>query len=190
MKDRASTLIPLVLLIFLAGASFWLNRVIQADNPKGPQRHAPDYFVENFKISRFDSTGKLQHTIVAKKMTHYADDDTTVVDEPHMTYYRQSPMEIVARTALIGMDGKEIDLINKVRVVRHTADDSPPTVMETNTLKLFPDEERGYSNSPVVITQGQSIMNGSGLDFDNGTSKSVLRGRVTGILHRNPTKTP
>jgi len=42
----------------------------------------------------------------------------------------------------------------------------------------------------VVITQGMSVVRGSGLDIDNRTGISVLRGRVTGTLHRNRTDKP
>ncbi len=110
MKDRAASLFPLVMLLLLAALTFWLNRVIQGDNPHGPQRHDPDYWVDRFEVRRFDIDGKLQHTVVADKLLHYPDDDTTVVTTPHVTYHQQPPSEIFARMAFIGKDGKEIDL--------------------------------------------------------------------------------
>ena len=190
MKERASALFPLALLIILAAATYWLNRVIESDNPRGPLRHAPDFMVDNFKVKRFNPEGRLQHTVIASGMQHFPDDDSTIVKNLHLTYHQQPPTEVFALTALVGRDGKEVDLVDQVRVIRHAADGSPKTILETNTLKVFPDEEKGTTNSPVVITQGQSVMNGSGLDFDNKTSISVLRGRVTGTIHRNQTKTP
>lgn len=191
MKDRASTLFPLAMLVLLAALTFWLNRVIQGDNPRGPQRHDPDYWVERLEMRRFDVEGKLQHTVVAAKLLHYPDDDTTVVTTPHITYHQQPPTEIFARMGYIGKDGKEVDLVDDVRVVRHSAaGDTPPTQLETRTLKVFPDAEKGYTDDPVVITQGKSIVKGSGLDIDNRSGITVLRGRVTGTLHRNRTETP
>jgi lipopolysaccharide export system protein LptC len=191
MKDRAASLFPLAMLVLLAALTFWLNRVIQGDNPRGPQRHDPDYWVERFEVRRFDAEGKLQHTVVADNLLHYPDDDTTIVATPHITYHQQPPTEIFARMAYIGKDGKEVDLVDNVRVIRHSAETgSPSTVLETRTLKVFPDDEKGHSNDPVVITQGKSILNGSGLDIDNRSGISVLRGRVTGTLHRNRTETP
>ncbi len=191
MMDRASSLFPLAMLVLLAALTFWLNRVIQDDNPRGPQRHDPDYWVESFQVRRFDIEGKLQHTVVAAKLLHYPDDDTTVVTAPHITYHQQPPTEIFARMGYIGRDGKEVDLVDDVRVVRHSAaGDAPPTLLETRTLKVFPDAEKGHTNDPVVITQGKSIMKGSGLDIDNRSGITVLRGRVTGTLHRNRTETP
>jgi lipopolysaccharide export system protein LptC len=191
MKNRAASLFPLVMLLLLAALTFWLNRVIQGDSPRGPQRHDPDYWVERFEVRRFDIDGKLQHTVVADKLLHYPDNDTTIVTTPHLTYHQQPPTEIFARTAYIGRDGKEVDLVDDVRVIRHGAlGDSPRTLLETRTLKVFPDDERGTTNDPVVITQGKSIMRGTGLDIDNRSGITVLRGRVTGTLHRNQTETP
>jgi lipopolysaccharide export system protein LptC len=191
MKDRAASLFPLAMLVLLAALTFWLNRVIQGDNPRGPQRHDPDYWVERFEVRRFNTEGKLQHTIVADNLLHYPDDDTTIVATPHVTYHQKPPTEIFARMAYVGKDGKEIDLVDNVRVVRHSAEaGAPSTVLETRTLKIFPDSEKGHTNDPVVITQGKSIMNGTGLDIDNRSGISVLYGRVTGTLHRNRTETP
>lgn len=191
MKDRAASLFPLVMLVLLAALTFWLNRVIQADNPHGPARHDPDYKVENFQIRRFGPDGRLQHTLVAERLVHYPDDDTTTVTTPHLTFHQQPPAEIFARMGYIGRDGKEVDLVDNVQVIRHGASDgAKPTVLETRALKIFPDDERGRSSDPVVITQGMSVVRGSGLDIDNRTGISVLRGRVTGTLHRNRTDKP
>ena len=191
MKDRAAALFPLAMLVLLAALTFWLNRVIQGDTPRGPLRHDPDYWVERFEVRRFDVDGRLQHTVVAEKLMHFPDDDTTIVTAPHLTYHRQPPTEIFARSATIGRDGKEVDLIDDVRIVRRGADGkSAATVLTTRTLKVFPDDERGHTDDPVLITQGKSILNGKGLDIDNRSGMTVLRGRVTGTLHRNQIETP
>jgi lipopolysaccharide export system protein LptC len=191
VKDRAASLFPMAILVLLAALTFWLNRLIQDDKPRGPQRHDPDYWVERFEVRRFDLEGQLQHTLVAGKLVHYPDDDSTVVTAPHITYHRQPPSEVSARMAYIGREGKEMDLVDEVKVIRHGAlGESPPTVLETRTLKIFPDDEKASTRDPVLITQGKSIMRGSGLDLDNKTGITVLRGRVTGTLHRNRTETP
>ena len=191
MKNRAASMFPVVMLLLLAALTFWLSQVIQGKTPHGPLRHDPDYWVEGLQLSRFDINGKLQHTLIAEKLMHYPDDDTTIVTEPHLTYHRLPMLEIFASTAYIGRDGKEIDLVDDVKVIRHGAtDDLPPTVLETRTLKVFPDEEKGSTDDPVVLTRGASVMHGSGLETDNRTGITVMRGRVTGTLHRNRTKTP
>jgi lipopolysaccharide export system protein LptC len=191
MNDRAAKIFPLFMLLLLAALTFWLSRVIQSDAPRGPLRHDPDYWAENVKLLRFDINGTLQHTLTAEKLLHYPDDDTTIVTTPHLTYHRQPPVEIAARMAYIGRDGKEVDLVDDVRVTRHGATgDAPSTTLETRTLKVFPDEEKGSTSDPVIITRGNSIMHGSGLEIDNSTGITVLRGRVSGTIHSNRTRTP
>lgn len=190
MKDRSTSLLPLAMLMLLAALTFWLSRLIEGDKPRAPLRHDPDYGVERFEVRRFDISGKLQHTMVGEKLVHYPDDDTTIVTAPQLTYHQTAPTEVRARMAYIGRDGKEVDLIDSVQVVRHAASgDDAPTRIETRSLKIFPDEERGKTSDPVTISQGRSVIRGQGMDIDNKTGVSVLRGRVKGILYSKRTET-
>jgi lipopolysaccharide export system protein LptC len=191
MNDRVTAMFPLAVLLLLAALTFWLSRVIQSEPPRGPARHDPDYWAEGVELRRFDINGRLQHTLVAEKLVHYPDDDTTIVTRPHVTYHRLPPVEISAQMAYIGRDGKEVDLVDEVKVIRHAAARGvPATMLETRTLKIFPDEEKGRTGDPVVLTRGSSVMRGTGLEIDNGTGTAVLGGRVSGTIHRNRTKTP
>ncbi|NJD35127.1 MAG: LPS export ABC transporter periplasmic protein LptC [Betaproteobacteria bacterium] len=191
MKNRAASMFPVAMLLLLAALTFWLSQVIQGKTPRGPLRHDPDYWVDGLKLRRFDINGKLQHTLVAEKLVHYPDDDTTIVTEPHLTYHQLPPLEIFARMAYIGRDGKEVDLVDDVKVIRQGAtDDLPPTLLETKALKVFPDEEKASTKDPVTLTRGASVMHGSGLETDNRTGITVMHGRVTGTLYPNRTKTP
>lgn len=191
MNNRAASLFPLTMLVLLAALTFWLNQVIQGDNQRGPLRHDPDYWVERFQVRRFDVDGKLQHTVIADKLVHHPDDDTTIITAPHIVYHHEPPTEIHARMAYVGRDGKEIDLVDDVRVIRRgDTDDAPASVLEAKTLKIFPDAEKGHTKDPVVITQGKSVLRGTGLDIDSRSGITVLHGRVTGTLYRNRTKNP
>ncbi len=128
---------------------------------------------------------------IADKLLHYPDDDTTIVTTPHFTYHQLPQSEVFGRMAYMGPDGKVVDLVDDVKVIRYREPDkSAPTVMETRTLRIFPDDEKAHTDDPVRITRGQSIVNGVGLDVDNKSGLSVLRGRVTGIIHRNDNETP
>jgi lipopolysaccharide export system protein LptC len=191
MRDHSTSLVPLAMLVLLAALTFWLSRVIEGDKPRAPERHDPDYGVERFVVRRFDIEGKLQHTLVGDKLLHYPDDDTTIVTAPHITYHQIAPTEVSARMAYIGRDGKEIDLVDSVQIVRQgVSGDAPPTQIDTRSLKIFPDEERGLTRDAVTITQGRSIIRGQGMEIDNKTGVSVLHGRVKGTLYSKQTETP
>ncbi|MDO9450515.1 MAG: LPS export ABC transporter periplasmic protein LptC [Rugosibacter sp.] len=191
MRDRSSMIVPLVLMMLLVGITYWISHIMQEDATSQLLRHDPDYIISHFNVRRFDANGMLQHTLIAEKMTHYPDDDTTLVISPHLTNHRPPQTEIFAQQALVSKDSKEIDFINDVRVVRQGINaQTLSTVMETRLLKVFPDDETGYTLTPVTITQGKSIIKGSRLELDNKSGISVLHGRVTGTLYRNQATLP
>jgi lipopolysaccharide export system protein LptC len=191
MRDRAALLGPLVLMMLLAGITYWINQIVQIDGPRKPLRHDPDYIITHFNVRRFDVNGILQHTLIADRMAHYPDDDTSVVTSPHLINHRQPVTEIFARQGLVGTQAKQIDFVDDVRVVRHGATEQTlATVMATRLLTVFPDDEIGHTLTPVTITQGKNIIHGSSLDLNNKTGITVLHGRVTGTLYRNPSPSP
>ncbi len=191
MKDRSSMFVPLTLMMLLVGITYWISHIMEGSVASGPLRHDPDYIISHFNIRKFDINGMLQHTLIAEKMTHYPDDDTTLVTSPHLISHRSPQTDIFAQQALVSKDSKEIDFINDVRVVRQAINaQALPTLMETRLLKVFPDDETGHTLTPVKITQGKTIINGSRLEINNKSGISVLHGRVTGTLYRNQATLP
>lgn len=183
----ATTLFPLILAGLLAGMSYWLemaSRPLGSGND-GKQRHDPDYFVENFQIRRFDAAGLLQNTLVADKMWHYPDDDTTVVSQPRLTYHRDPPTFVRAREGRIDSSGEHVELIDDVHIKREGKLGKPPTVLTTTRLDAYPDEEVAKTQVPVVIVQGLSRTTGNTMDANNKTGIYVLDGAVRGIYYRN-----
>jgi lipopolysaccharide export system protein LptC len=189
---RATTLFPLLLAGLLAGMSYWLDmtsRVPDGAND-GKLRHDPDYLIENFEVNRYGTEGTLQSTLSAPLMRHYPDDDSTLIFAPELSYHHTPPTFITAREAHLDSQGKHVELIDDVRVVRGGLDDKPETVLTTSRLDAWPDDELASNNVPVVITQGLSRVEGSSLAVNNKTSIHVLNGPVHGIFEHNDKAPP
>lgn len=188
MRATGAGFFPVVLLFLLAALTFWLERATQTDDDgrNGKNRHDPDYIVDNFHVRRFDVDGKLQHTLVAQKMLHYPDDDSTKVVLPRLTYHRSPPAHVNSNLAWLDKDGKHVKLDGDVHVIRESLDGSPYTEITTSVLYAVPDDEFAHTEAPVVITQGQTVINGTGLETNNKTQISVLFGRVNGIIYKKP----
>lgn len=190
MNSNTTTgLFPVVLMALLAGLTFWLDRATQPqdDSRSGKHRHDPDFIVDNFQVRRFAADGVLQHTLVAKKMLHYADDESTEVAAPRLTYHRTPLLNVTSRTAWLDKDGKHVRLNGEVHIVRDAVGDKPPTEMHTSVLHAVPDDEFAHTDAPVKITQGLTVLNGTGMESNNKTQISVLFGRTNGIIHNNQT---
>lgn len=184
--NPAATLFPLLLTGLLAGMSYWLELASRAPTAAtdGKSRHDPDYIIKNFEVRRFDTHGNLQHTVIADLMRHYPDDDSTVVLAPRITYHRDPPTFIQAREAQISSKGEHVRLIDDVRVTRSGVRGKPDTVLTTALLDAWPEEEIAKSHVPVTIAQGQTRVQGSGLNVDNKTSVYILEGPVKGVFFR------
>jgi lipopolysaccharide export system protein LptC len=57
-------------------------------------------------------------------------------------------------------------------------------------LGIAPERGPIAGDTPVTITQGRSVINGSGLIADNKTKQTTLLGPVRGVIHRDAGKTP
>lgn len=192
MRIHGANLLPLILLTLLAALTFWLERASRVeDNGNDKGRHDPDFVVDNFTLRRFNLDGGLQHSMSAKQMLHYPDDDSTSVIDPALTFFGSSlPTRLSAQQARISKDGKLVRLSNDVRVVREATAENPELLVTTAEMVVYPDDEIARSSVPVRIVQGHSVINGSGMEVDNRTQTYTLTGPVQGRIYRTEPKTP
>jgi len=55
-------------------------------------------------------------------------------------------------------------------------------------LTVFPDDEKAFTKSPVLITQGQSWLKGVGLQVDNRAQTYILESQATALLESKHAK--
>lgn len=189
---HAGSLFPLLLVGVLAALTFWLQRISEgpAGDRSGRDRHDPDFIIDDFSVRSFGSAGTLQHTLTATRMLHYPDDDTTTVIAPQVVFHATPPTRLSAEQALVSKDAKQIRLERNVRLTRGAADGSLPIEATSERLDVVPDLETASTDTPVTITQGRSVVTGSGLIADNKTKQTTLLGPVRGVIHREAGKTP
>lgn len=185
--NPATTLFPLMLVGLLAGLSYWLDLASRPEETRGDgkSRHDPDYLIDRFEVRRFNPQGALQYTLRADSMRHYPDDDSTDVTSPNLVYHRLPPTQVSARDARIDSQGKHVQLIGNVVVTRGAQNGKPATVLTTERLDAFPDEEIARTAAPVTISHGRSRVSGSGLVANNATAFYTLDGPVHGTFQRN-----
>ena len=185
LKPRGQSLFPIALMVLLVGLTFWLQRATEIRNPYSDSRlrHDPDYFADNFTVRRFAPTGGLQNTLVAKRMVHYPDDETTVVTEPQMSFFKgPRPTYLTAKQGLVGPDAREIALVGNVRGTRAATATDPEIVFTTSHLTVFPDDEVARTSAAVTITQGASVVRGVGMEADNKTQVYQLLSQVNSTI--------
>ena len=103
---------PVALMLSLAALTYWLDHSVQSAPPKqdGSTRHDPDYIVENFKTTRMGTDGTPHNVLTATKMTHYPDDDSTYLEQPHFTRYKTGTpsVHITGKHGMVSANGEHV----------------------------------------------------------------------------------
>ena len=184
IRDRISLWFPAGLVLLLALLTFWLDRAVQPPSPKndGSSRHDPDYTVENFNATRLGKDGTPLHALVATKMVHYPDDDTTHLDNPHFTRYQKGkpPLHIQSAKGLLSSEGEHAYFTGNVVVTREAYGDRSALTLTTSYLHVIPDKDLAITDKPVNIRDAHINVDGVGLELNNQTHVMKLFSRVKG----------
>ena len=190
--DRMAVYLPVVLMGFLALASWWLVRSAPpvSSGAQEPTRgHEPDYFMQGFSVKNFGAQGQLLSDVRGDMGRHYPDTDTLEIDR--MRLRSQDAAGRVTRAtadrALSNADGSEVQLFGNARVVREPgtgalSQTQPQLAFEGEFLHVWPQLERVSSNKPVALTRGKDRFTADGLAYDNTAQVLELHGNVRGSL--------
>lgn len=193
MKNWQGQLFPIILVVLLAGLSFWLQSTVNIEEPRrdGSLRHDPDAIAENFTVRRFDASGLVRYRLTAPWLEHFPDDDSSELRSPILTHFPlgKPPLTFSADNALVSSEGETIFLWDNVNVVRAATAERPELRARMPDFTVQPDLGIAFTSSPVEITQDLSWVKGIGAHLDNNTSTFVLQSQVTGV-HIRPGQTP
>jgi len=175
---------PLVLMLALAGLTFWLERTVREEEGAHPslRRHDPDYVVDNLAHTRFNVQGVVESTLAAAKMLHYPDDDSTDLVAPRMvqTKPNEPRVTLTADRGTLSQDGEEVFLYGNVLVVREAGPERSETRMRTSFMHVVQAHSVIRTDRDVVITEENRLLSGRGMEYHNDTKELFLRERVRG----------
>ncbi len=171
LVSRARHWLPLLPLLGLLGVTYWLEQKMQPTPPRpdNKQLHFPDAIIENFSASQMDAQGLPHYVLVAKKMLHFSDDDSTELEAPHFTTLSpQHPtVQITAQHGIVSRKGDEILLDKNVSITRVAQKDQSELNVLTEYLRIFPDKDLVNTDRAVTIVDATSTTHAIGLEFDN-----------------------
>jgi lipopolysaccharide export system protein LptC len=169
------TYISLLVLVAF-GLTCWsfFNRD-QGPNYVKPESSLPDAFMEKVTATIVNQEGHPSLKIESPKMVHYAENDRTDIQTPHIIVYRNSPepWHIDSRYA------KATDGIAKIifwdQVIIHHLEDkaAPKTTIKTDSLTVFPAKQLASTQDSIEIIQPDTTIHAIGMfaNLEVGTVK-------------------
>lgn len=180
-NEKARAWLPLLPLVLLLAATYWLNQQVQPlPQVQSQQRHDVDYVVDNFSAVTLNLQGQPRFTLAAEKLWHYPDDDTTHLQTPQLTslYASRPPTVTTARTGMVSSKGEDVFLYDEVRVVRPASDGSGEQRFATDYLHVIPDRDWAETDQSVVMTSQYNVIRAVGMELDNKARTVRLLSRV------------
>jgi lipopolysaccharide export system protein LptC len=152
--------------------------------PAGPRR--PDYTVEKFTATMMSNKGLPQRQLAAPLLRHYADDGSSVLDDPILTLFTQGgpPWVIRSRAGWVSQTGDRVILRGNVRVDRVGTKELRPVRLRTAELHIRPREDFAETDTPVKIASGGDwIKSSAGAQaWLHKTLRVMLLGRSHGMI--------
>jgi lipopolysaccharide export system protein LptC len=193
MKDRWLAYVPALLLAGLAGLTYWLDQTVQPVSParNGSTRHDPDLVVENFTAARMHLDGTPRYAVSARKMLHYPDDSSTLLEFPELTHYstEEGPVTIRANQGLLSANGEDAYFTGDVRVRRAAHGDQQEMSLYTSFLHVIPEQDLAKTDRQVTMTSGNSTAKSVGLEINNKARTVKLLSQVS-VTYHTPDKGP
>jgi lipopolysaccharide export system protein LptC len=179
--DKARSWLPLLPLLLLLLATYWLDQQVQPlAQTQNQQRHDVDYVVDNFSAVTLNLQGQPRYTLSAEKLWHYPDDDSTHLQMPKITslYAGRPPTVTSAQTGMISSKGDDVYLYDDVSVLRPASGDLGEQRFATGYLHVVPDRDWAETNQSVVMTNQYNIIRAVGMELDNQARTVKLLSRV------------
>lgn len=180
---RSAYIFPLVLLSLMALLTFWISHTVQPTTAKvdGSSRHDPDYIVNNFVTTQTDINGDLRYKLAAVEMKHYPDDDSTNLQRPRYTQFALDKpyTQVQGLRGYVSSNGEVVEVMDNVRVVRQAFEDKGEMTVDTDYLKIRPNDDIVETPSPVVIKQApKTVIYATGMYYDKRNQTVTLLQKV------------
>jgi lipopolysaccharide export system protein LptC len=169
---RPTSWLPLAALALLVGLSLWLNQLVQVPVARadGKLRHDPDLMVENFSASKLGADGRVLYTLAARKMVHYPDDDSALLESIQLEAFepRQPRMTITADHGRLEQGGDRVLIEGNVVVLREAGEKNEAARLTTDKLLVLPDTGIARTASEVRLesVSARALAQG-GMEIDN-----------------------
>lgn len=175
---RPSSWLPLLVLALLVALTYWLDHLVQPPAPRadGTKRHDPDLIVENFSARKYGEDGKVLYHLVARKMVHYPDDESALVDQLDFEAFEpgQPRLTIASNRGRLLEGGDRVWFEGHVVMTREADTRIAASRLTTERLLVLPDEGIARTTDPVVLENASGRVEARGLEVNNQTRVARL----------------
>ena len=174
--------VPALLLIAVGYWNIRPDSFMQAQGNNTQTAQDIDFFVENAHSIQYQEDGKLRYEMTAKRLEHLKTRDVTLLQQPDLQLFRGTPYpwHVQSMSGEVAPGGKEVELIDEVRIARTDAKNRP-TVITTSRMTVFPEQEYAQTAQAVRIATADGVTTAKGMKAYLQDGRMLLLSNVRGL---------
>lgn len=174
--------ITMVAGVLFAFGSFWLVQLMNRGDEEllaDKRLNEPDYIIDQFSVVRMTKEGRPSYIVAGDKLVHRPVGDVSEIDKPVVRNLStvHPPLDMTADRARVDEGNTRVKLQGNVVIDRAAMGKTAATHITTESLTVYPDEDRMETDQPVKIVQGGTTATGTGMKANNATRQVQLQGR-------------
>ena len=185
MNSKTAGALPLVLLVLLAGLSFWLEQ-ISSYSPESARKAAlgePDFIMDRFRAVQTNPDGIPIYTVRAAQLKHYAAADFSELAQAELHDYtpQRPPLTVNAEHARLQHQQDQLTFSRKVVLVREASAETSRLTLSTTAMTVLPKQGKAFGNQPLDLRDDTMHVTAVGFDMDKNARRIRLHSRVRAV---------
>lgn len=185
MGERVASWFAIVLVAVVLATSYWYAQTLRTGAATETGRiGAVDFFAQDIVLTGFDALGRPRYRLFADRMTHYGNSDNVDLEKPRILSLRsdQPQVQATALHAHSTNNAETVQMSGNVVLTRAASADRAAMTMWTEELSAIPDEDHFWTDQPVRLESGATVINARGMDYDNIARRVELNSEVVGTF--------
>lgn len=180
MRRRSLAAATLLAVATIASVAVWELR--PEPPPLAPAPVRSDYTLENFELTALDQEGKESFSVTAPHLERDPAGKSLTLRLPQFSFPDKEGGRWLAtsNSAWVAEKGVEVRLIDKVEMTGPPSPLGERAQFKTRLLNVFPKQDLALTDEQVTMTQGDSILSGTGLRADMRAHRIQLLANVKG----------
>lgn len=180
MNRTTLNTVLLVTALVLGGVAVWQWQLRQVPEVEPPQRS--DYILRQFELTTLGDDGQESFTVRGPYLQRDVGGKSLSLVQPRFSFPDAGgePWRVRADAAWVSPRADEVHLIDKVEMMGPATPEGLRTRFDTERLTIYPDTSQARTAERVTLTQGDSILTGTGLAVDMQAKRFQLLNDVKG----------
>ena len=179
--SRYWLLVPLLLLAIVIRD--WVEttpETVEIEDTIDMQATQSDYYLEQFKTRKFDTSGNIEYEVTGQTLAHYPIDDRSEITQPSVVMHRDAiKWKIDSASGELKKNPAIFTLQGNVVVERETLD-GEPVIIRTEELSILTDDNEVRTDKAIEIVAETWNLRSIGLQSSLDEGKLNLLSTVTG----------